>query len=149
MLNEEMVKEYKNNVIENMKNTGLSLRKLAKGANLSPATISGIVNNERDIKLTSLLYIADFLKMSLDDLTGFKQFSTTYDGDPTIDDYADMQKKYYQMQHSLSTLYASISGLSICGQYNEDTERIIKYVQENIGKILKGKCIEGELPPLE
>ena len=148
MFNEEMYKVCKNTVIENIQNSEFSLRGLSKETGISPATLSGIINDKRDIKLKSLLSIADKLEMSLDDLTGFKSFSTKEDGDPTIDDYAYLQRRYYQMQHSLSALYASLNGISKFSKLNDDMQKVVDYVQNSINLVLKGKVLEEEAIPI-
>lgn len=150
-MDNKRLKRYTDSIAANIKEGSPSQRELAEKLGMSISTISALAQSNSDPKLSTLIELSDALNMSLIDLIRYYE-NTPVDEEHAqslMEEYKDLHRDKYQMQHSLSALYKNLTGISKCGQYNKDTEKVIKYVQGNIGLILKGKILEEEVDPLQ
>ena len=150
-MDNKRLKRYTDSIAANIKEGSLSQRELAEKLGMSISTISALAQSNSDPKLSTLIELSDALNMSLIDLIRYYE-NTPIDNEheqSLMEEYKDTMLDNYRMKHSLSALYSNLIGISKCGQYNEDTEKVIKYVQGNISLILKGKVLAEEVDPLQ
>lgn len=150
-MDNKRLKRYTDSIATNIKEGQLSQRALADKLDMSISTISALAQSNSDPKLSTLIELSDALNMSLIDLIRYYE-NTPIDEEheqSMMEEYKDLQREKFQMRHSLSALYKNLTGISNWGHFNEDTEKVIKYVQGNISLILKGKVLAEEVDPLQ
>ena len=64
-------KIYTDSIARYINSSGKSQKEIADELNISQSTISGIVNGERDPKLSTVIGLADLFGVSIDTLTGY------------------------------------------------------------------------------
>lgn len=62
---------YTDSIARYINSSGKSQKEIADELNISQSTISGIVNGERDPKLSTVIGLADLFGVSIDTLTGY------------------------------------------------------------------------------